>query len=88
MNDSYDSFDELEEYLKAQGHSSKDIRKIFNKLDEYDKMTVHDSVFDSLEKGTFTLKAIIQEAIEDDSSKKDSDSPGEDPKSASENSDS
>ena len=61
--DSYSTFDELDEYLYKQGYSRTEIRKIIGKLEDYEKATVHDSIFDSLENGTFSLESVIREAI-------------------------
>ena len=58
--DSYSTFDELDEYLYKQGYSRTEIRKIIGKLEDYEKATVHDSIFDSLENGTFSLESVIR----------------------------
>jgi len=50
-------------WLENQGHSSEEIEKILAKVDEYDKQTVHESVFDSIESGKFNLADIIEEAL-------------------------
>ena len=62
--DNYSTFDELDEYLYKQGYSRTEIRQIIGKLEDYEKTTVHDSIFDSLENGTFSLETIIREAID------------------------
>lgn len=61
--DDFTTFDELDEYLYKQGYSRTEIRQIIGKLEDYEKATVHDSIFDSLENGTFSLDAVIREAI-------------------------
>ena len=52
----------LIQYLTAQGHSWPEIEDVIAKLDEYDKRTVHESVFDSIARGTFRLEEVIAEA--------------------------
>lgn len=50
-------------WLENQGHTSEEIEKILAKVAEYDKQTVHESVFDSIETGKFNLAEIIEEAL-------------------------
>lgn len=54
----------LIEHLTEMGHSWNEIEQILAKLAEYDKRSIHESVFDSLERGTFSLNQIIDEATE------------------------
>lgn len=53
-------------WLENQGHSGDAIERILAKVDEYDKKTVHESVFDSIESGKFSLAQIIDEALKDE----------------------
>lgn len=54
----------LIEHLTALGHSWNEIEQILAKLAEHDRRSVRESVFDSIERGTFNLSAIIAEAID------------------------
>lgn len=56
---------QLVAWLQDQGHGEEQIEKILAKVAEYDKRTVHESVFDSIESGAFDLGTIIQEALEE-----------------------
>lgn len=51
-------------WLEDRGHSSEEIERILAKVDEYDKRTVHDSVFDSIQSGAFDLGSLIKEALD------------------------
>jgi hypothetical protein len=55
---------QLVEYLKQRGHSDEEVAKILARIAEYDKDTVRQSVFDSIDQGQFDLDAIIKEALE------------------------
>lgn len=57
--------DSLSEHLSEQGLDSLEIQAVLRKLDEYDKKIIHESVFDSIERGSFSLEAIIAEAMKD-----------------------
>lgn len=59
--------EQLVAWLHNEGHSDADIEKILAKLREYDERTVHESVFDSIERGSFDMAAIIKEALGEDS---------------------
>lgn len=54
----------LTDFLRLRGHNDDDIQKILAKLAERDSLTARESVFDSIEAGTFNLDAIIREALE------------------------
>lgn len=54
----------LIEHLTELGHSWAEIERILAKLAEHDKRSIHESVFDSIERGTFNLREIIAEATE------------------------
>ncbi|QDT69015.1 hypothetical protein MalM25_19410 [Planctomycetes bacterium MalM25] len=56
---------QLVAWLQDQGHGEAQIEKILAKVSEYDKRTVHESVFDSIDSGAFDLGTIIQEALEE-----------------------
>ena len=51
------------EWLRNEGHSDDEIVKILAKLDQYDEETIQESIFDSIDAGTFDLRAIIKEAL-------------------------
>lgn len=51
----------LIQHLAGLGHSWTEIEQVLAKLAEYDKRSVHESVFDSIERGTFNLNQIIAE---------------------------
>jgi len=51
-------------WLQDQGHTAEEIDRILAKLQEYDRRTVHESVFDSIESGDFDLGAVIREALD------------------------
>ena len=57
---------QLVTWLREQGHTPAEIDKIVAKVREYDQRTVHESVFDSIERGSFDLKKIIREALGED----------------------
>lgn len=52
-------------WLQDQGHTSQEIERILAKVEEYDRRTVHESVFDSIDSGDFDLSKIIEEALAD-----------------------
>jgi DNA-binding transcriptional MerR regulator len=62
-----DRHQQLINWLREQGHTPAEIDKIVAKVREYDQRTVHESVFDSIERGSFDLKKIIREALEEGS---------------------
>jgi hypothetical protein len=57
---------ELVEWLREQGHSPQEIDKILAKVAEYDARTMHESIFDSINRGDFDVGTIIREALGDD----------------------
>ena len=59
---------ELVEWLRDQGHSPSKIEKILAKVEEYDAQTLHESVFDSIDRGDFDISSIIEEALSGDDS--------------------
>lgn len=48
-------------HLTEQGLSQPEIDGVIAKLREHDKRTIHESVFDSIERGTFNLQTVIAE---------------------------
>ena len=54
---------ELVQWLQEQGHHQPEIDKILAKVAEYDALTLHESVFDSIDKGQFNISSIIKEAL-------------------------
>ncbi|GAB5405787.1 MAG: hypothetical protein Aurels2KO_40180 [Aureliella sp.] len=57
-----DNEDLLKEHLAGLGLSEKETQAVYEKVAQYDRETNHLSVFDSIERGTFDLQAIIEEA--------------------------
>ncbi len=55
-------------WLEEQGHSREQIEKILAKVDEYDARTIHESLFDAIDRGEIDLEAIIKEALGEDPS--------------------
>lgn len=54
---------QLVSWLEDQGHTPQEIEKVLAKVAEYDKKTVHESVFDSIDSGAVDLAAIVREAL-------------------------
>lgn len=54
----------LTDFLRLRGHNDDEVQKILAKLAERDSLTARESVFDSIEAGTFNLDAIIREALQ------------------------
>lgn len=61
------SDEELLNHLKSQGFGQAEIDKILEKLQEYDSSVFRQSVFDAIETGGFDLRAVIDEAMGEDS---------------------
>ena len=59
---------ELVEWLREQGHTPPEIEKILAKVAEYDARTLHESIFDSINRGDFNVETIIREALGDEQS--------------------
>lgn len=49
-------------YLHGQGCNEEDVRRVLEKLQRHDQETFRDSVFDSIERGSFDLQSIIEES--------------------------
>ncbi|MEM1227784.1 MAG: hypothetical protein AAGJ40_19000 [Planctomycetota bacterium] len=49
----------LMKHLVEQGLSQAEIDDVLLQLEQHDKKAIHESVFDSIEQGTFDLQAII-----------------------------
>ncbi|MGI9428807.1 MAG: hypothetical protein ACR2NM_09125 [Bythopirellula sp.] len=58
---------ELIEWLKSQGHNDQQINLILKKVAEYDSRTIAESIFDSIDSGDFSIAALIDEALTDES---------------------
>ena len=54
---------ELRETLESLGHPREVVDRIVRHLSAYDRQTIRASVFDSIERGSFDLNAIIQAAL-------------------------
>jgi len=59
---------ELIAWLREQGHTDSQVERILAKVAEYDKQTLHESIFDSIDRGDFSLDTIIQEVLGQDQS--------------------
>ncbi|MEM9353565.1 MAG: hypothetical protein AAGA92_11175 [Planctomycetota bacterium] len=57
---------DLVRWLREQGHGEAEVERIMEKVKEYDEKTVRESVFDSLESGSFDIAKIIDEALGQD----------------------
>ena len=57
---------DLVTWLEQQGHSHAEIEKIIAKVAEYDRQTLHESIFDSIDRGDFSIGTIIEEALGED----------------------
>ncbi|MCG8650085.1 MAG: hypothetical protein MI861_09640 [Pirellulales bacterium] len=55
----------LVHYLTEQGYSWPEIERVIEKVNAHDAKIVRESVFDSIASGSFNLKAIIAEAIDE-----------------------
>lgn len=53
---------QMTDYLTQQGHTPEEIERVLAKLREHDRQTIHESIFDSIERGSFNLQQIIAEA--------------------------
>ncbi len=60
-----DNFETLRNYLGEQGHSAEQVEHILQRLREFDRKMVNESVFDSIESGQFNLQHLIDEALND-----------------------
>ncbi|MBX7165170.1 MAG: hypothetical protein K1X74_02360 [Pirellulales bacterium] len=57
---------EIVAHLTEQGYTAPQIIKIMEKVAEYDRRIVRDSVLDAIAEGSFNLDSIIREALNDD----------------------
>jgi hypothetical protein len=53
----------IAEWLQQRGYQQDEIAKIMARLADHDDKTVHESVFDSIGRGSMTLDDIIREAL-------------------------
>jgi hypothetical protein len=63
MSDADPRQQELVEWLREVGHSPLEIEKILAKVAEYDARMLHESIFDSINRGQFDVGTIIREAL-------------------------
>jgi len=54
---------ELVTWFQEQGHGDPQIERILAKVAEYDAQTLHESIFDSIDRGDFSIGALIDEAL-------------------------
>ena len=55
----------LDDFLKTQGCSPSDIQRIHRELEAYDERIVRQSIFDSVDGGSFDIESVIKQAILD-----------------------
>ncbi len=58
-----DARQEIHDWLSQQGYASEEIAAVLRKVEEYDLREVHDSWFDSIGGGEFSIHKIIREAL-------------------------
>lgn len=56
-------YEELVDWLRDQGHTAPQIERILAKVAQYDTQTLHESIFDSIDRGQFNITEIIEEAL-------------------------
>jgi hypothetical protein len=54
---------EIEQWLAERGYPPEAIRKILERLDQFDAKIKRDSVFDAMETGELDMEALIKEAL-------------------------
>ena len=54
---------ELIEWLRGENYTATQIEQILAKVEQYDSQTLHESIFDSIDRGEFELGTIIKEAL-------------------------
>ena len=54
---------EITEWLAERGHSPEAIKKILERLDQFDAKVNRDSVFDAIAAGQFDIEALIKDAL-------------------------
>ena len=57
---------ELIQWLKSRGHNDHEITLILAKVAEYDRQTISESIFDSIDSGDFDIATLIDEALADE----------------------
>jgi len=65
MSDELSKQAELIDWLRQRGHTPGEIDKILAKIAEYDEKTIRESIFDSIDDGTFDMASLIKEALSD-----------------------
>lgn len=60
-----DHYAELTRFFEERGHSPEEVRKIMGKVRQYDRITTHDSIMDSIAAGGFSIDQFVREALED-----------------------
>lgn len=56
--------DALIAFLRQRGHTDQEIETIVKRLAEHDAAAMRESIFDSIDGGSFDLDKIIKEALE------------------------
>lgn len=54
---------EIIQWLAERGHSPEAIKKILDRLDQFDAKVNRDSVFDAIAAGQFDIDALIKDAL-------------------------
>lgn len=61
--ESEEDFSVLVQWLKDRGHTDEEIKKVLEKVRQYEDKTQHDSIMDSIGAGRLSLDAIVKEAL-------------------------
>jgi len=59
-------YDILRGHLAEQGRTEAEIETIMDKLVEYDRKMMSDSVFESIDVGTFDLEAFVKKVLDEE----------------------
>ncbi len=64
MTDEAYQFAELIAWLKEEGYSEDQVHRILAEVRKHDRLTMTDSLMDSIADGTFDLDGLISEALD------------------------
>ena len=56
---------EIVGWLREQNYTAPQIERILAKVQQYDDRTLRESIFDSIDRGNFDIRAIIEEALKE-----------------------
>jgi hypothetical protein len=57
---------EIEQWLLDHGYPPAAVKKILERLDQYDSRVNRESVFDAMDAGEFDMDALIKDALKDE----------------------